>query len=318
AWQAELWRTVRQRVGIPSLPELLPAGFDPIRRGEASPDVPERLAVYGLTSTDPLDLEVLVAPGQTRDVNLFVLHPSPALWRTVEDTLTPVTLPDRADDPTVDMAHHPLLEAWGRDSREFQTVLAAAGRTGPPIEIAATPVTPLGRLHADIHANRPPRFDRDLAEGVRSGRDRSVQVHVCHGARRQAEVMRDAILHILAASPDLEPRDVVIMTPDLATFAPLLEAAFPASTPDDSSTARPEESSLPDLRLRIADRSPAATNPLVGFTAWLLEAAGSRLEAAVVRELVDRPVVQERFHFDGDTAGAITSLIDDANIAWGL
>src|SRR5690606_25868697 len=75
---------------------------------------------------------------------------------------------------------------------------------------------------------------------------------------------------------------------------------------------------LPDLRLRIADRSPAATNPLVGFTAWLLETAGSRLEAAVVRELVDRPVVQERFHFDGDTAGAITALVDDANIAWGL
>ncbi|HLU31938.1 MAG TPA: exodeoxyribonuclease V subunit gamma, partial [Acidimicrobiia bacterium] len=232
--------------------------------------------------------------------------------------LTPVRLPDRADDPTVDMAHHPLLEAWGRDSREFQTVLAAAGLTGPPIETAANRDTLLGRVKADIHANRPPRFDRDLAGGVRSGRDRSVQVHVCHGARRQAEVMRDAILHILAASPDLEPRDVVIMTPDLATFAPLLEASFPASTPDDSSTARPEESSLPDLRLRIADRSPAATNPLVGFTAWLLEAAGSRLEAAVVRELVDRPVVQERFHFDGDTAGAITSLIDDANIAWGL
>src|SRR5690606_28270244 len=86
AWQAALWRTVRQQVGIPSLPELLPAGLEPIRRDEASPDVPERLAVYGLTSTDPLDLEVLVALGQTRDVNLFVLHPSPALWRTIEAT----------------------------------------------------------------------------------------------------------------------------------------------------------------------------------------------------------------------------------------
>ncbi|HEX2153740.1 MAG TPA: exodeoxyribonuclease V subunit gamma [Acidimicrobiia bacterium] len=307
-WQAELWRAVRQKIGVPSLPELLPAGLDPIRRGEVDPGLPERLAVYGLTTTDPLDLDVLVALGGTREVNLFVLHPSPALWTQVEASLTPVVLPDRVDDPTVDLANHPLLETWGRDSREFQTVLGAVGLTGPPMEKPASDDTLLGRLQADIHANRPPRFDRRLAEQVRTRQDRSVQVHVCHGARRQAEVMRDAILHVLATNPGLEPRDVVIMTPDLATFAPLMEAAFP----------RHEGGGLPDLRLRIADRSPAATNPLVGFTAWLLEAAGSRLEAAVVRELVDRPVVREKFHFDGDTAGAISSLVDDAHVAWGL
>src|SRR5690606_30131463 len=135
--------------------------------------VPERLEVYGLTTTDPLDLEVLVALGGTREGNLFVLHPSPALWHTVGATLTPVVLPDRADDPTVDLARHPLLEAWGRDSRELQTVLAATGLTGPPLETRVTQNTLLGRLQADIHANRAPSFDRHLADAVRRRQDRS-------------------------------------------------------------------------------------------------------------------------------------------------
>src|SRR5690606_20582054 len=154
-----------------------------------------------------------------------------------------------------------------------------------------------------------------LQEGIRHNlaptageADRSVQIHVCHGARRQVEVLRDAILHVLADRPDLEPRDVVIMTPDLATFAPLLETAFP----------RTDQGDLPDLRLRIADRAPAATNPLVAFTARLLAVADGRMEAAVIRDLVDRPPVQRKFGFDADTAGSIASLVDDANISWGI
>lgn len=307
-WQAHLWRALRERVGVPSLPELLPDALGPVRGGEADIDLPGRLSVYGLTSTDPLDLEMLVAVAHQREVGLYVLHPSPALWKEVEATLTPVVLPERSDDPTTDLARHPLLEAWGRDSRELQTVLGAAGLTGPPLDAAIPSDSLLGRLQKDITANRPPRFDRELAGRVATGQDRSVQVHVCHGARRQAEVLRDAILHLLATDETLEPRDVVIMTPDLATFAPLLEAAFPQS----------EGAGLPDLRLRIADRSPAVTNPLVGFTAWLLQVAGSRLEAAVVRDLVDRPVVQHKFGFDTDTAGTIAGLVDDAHVAWGL
>ena len=38
--------------------------------------------------------------------------------------------------------------------------------------------------------------------------------------------MRDAILHELADDPTLEPRDVIVMCPDIETFAPLIQATF--------------------------------------------------------------------------------------------
>lgn len=304
AWQPRLWRVVREQIGIPALAELLPGGLDPIRRGDVALDLPDRLSVYGLTATDPHDLEVLAALGEQRTVNLFLLHPSPVLWEAVAGQRAG----PRWDDVTADLARHPMLASWGRDSRELQLVLAGHGlATAAPPAASAPPGTLLGRLQDDIGNNRPVEFDQGLATRVDAGDDRSLQIHVTHGARRQVEVVRDAILHVLAADPTLEPRDVVIMTPDLTTFAPLLEAAFPTAGGDG----------LPDLRLRIADRSPAAVNPLVRFAATVLELADSRLEAGLVRELVTRPVVQQRFGFDLDTAAAINSVVDDGRISWG-
>ncbi|MFP3882951.1 MAG: exodeoxyribonuclease V subunit gamma [Actinomycetota bacterium] len=307
-WQPRLWRALRDRIGVPSLPEILPTALDPLRQGSVELDMPDRIGMYGLTSANPVDLEVLTALAANHDVHLYVLHPSPALWEAVAATENG-PLPSRAEDATIDLAHHPLMKAWGRDSRELQSVLATSDLTATPIETKTEPPqTLLGRIQDDIRRNAVPALDDDQASAVESGDDRSIQVHVCHGSRRQAEVVRDAVLHLLSARPDLEPRDIVIMTPDLATFAPLLEAAFP----------RENEGGLPDLRLRIADRAPAVTNPLVGFTAALMKAAGSRMEADVVRDLVRRPVVQARFGFDADTAGDIVTLIDDAHVSWGI
>ena len=47
--------------------------------------------------------------------------------------------------------------------------------------------------------------------------DDSIRVHSCHGRGRQVEVLRDAVLHLLADDPTLEPRDVIVMCPDIET-----------------------------------------------------------------------------------------------------
>ncbi len=39
-------------------------------------------------------------------------------------------------------------------------------------------------------------------------------------------MLRDAILHLLADDPTLEPRDIIVMCPDIENFAPLIQATF--------------------------------------------------------------------------------------------
>ena len=56
--------------------------------------------------------------------------------------------------------------------------------------------------------------------------DRSVQVHACHGPARQVDVLREVLLGLLADDPTLEPRDILVMCPDIETYAPLIAAGF--------------------------------------------------------------------------------------------
>lgn len=324
-WQARLWRLVRARIGTPGLAELIPSALEPIRSGALDVALPERIFVYGLTSVDPMDVEVFEALAATRDVHLHLLHPSPILWRDTavlakRDCVGAGS--GRASDPTAHLPRHPLLRSWAQESRELQLILASRSHTGEPSAGASGPGAPtlLGRLQRDIRSNVLPAPVGASADG-----DRSVQIHVCYGARRQVEVLRDAILHVLAADSTLEPRDVVIMTPDLATFAPLLEAVFLGDAggggPGPGAGTlrkRTGEDALPDLRLRIADRAPAATNPLVRFASTVLDLACARLEAGTVRELVAMPVVRRLFGFDEETADAIAAVIEDTNVRWGL
>lgn len=326
-WQAKLWRMVRAQIDVAALPELLPQSLDPIRHGKVDLDLPHRLSVYGLTALDPMDLEVLEAVAVRRDVHLYLLHPSPALWASTRELLasdpTNAGLPLRATDPTRAEARHPLLRSWAQESSELQLLLAHRGVAADfATDHEPAPTTLLARLQDNIRANEIPVADADLSRAVKEGTDRSIQVHVCYGARRQVEVLRDAILHAFADNPTLQPRHVVIMTPDLATFAPLLEAAFPHEIDrpgtDLADESPPDSDMLPDLRVRIADRAPSATNPLVRFADTVFDLAGSRLETGTIRELLALPVVRRRFRFDTDAADAIAGVIDDINVRWGL
>ena len=157
-------------------------------------------------------------------------------------------------------------------------------------------------MRADRAPLPPPDRPR-LAPG-----DRSVQVHACHGRARQVEVLRDAILHLLAEDPELEPRDVIVMCPDIETFAPLIHATFGAGEAggeDDELEALPPELRPPDLRVRLADRSLRQTNPVLGVIARLLELADERMTASQLLDFADRAPVRRRFRFDDDDLARI-------------
>ncbi|HMQ28964.1 MAG TPA: exodeoxyribonuclease V subunit gamma, partial [Acidimicrobiales bacterium] len=257
AWQAELWRRVRAEVGTPSPAERTAAGCAALAADPTVVDLPERLFLFGLTRLPASYLDVLEALAAHRDVHVLALHPSPASWGT-EDQLA---------------LRHPLLRAWGRDAHEMGVVLrrrlaeaphaATEDRHHPLPDAAEEPDGPgartlLHRLQAAIRADEAP--PTDPAERVAlDPDDRSIQVHACHGRARQAEVLRDAITHLFADDPTLEPRDVVVMCPDIDELAPLLRAAFD----DDPDHPR----AIPH---RLADRSLRQTNPVLGAVAELL------------------------------------------------
>jgi exodeoxyribonuclease V gamma subunit len=338
-WQPALWRAVRDRLGTRSTAERLTEATDAIAHGrtvDGAPlelDLPARLAVFGVTSLSATSVEVLaaLADGEAgRDVHLLLLHPSPTLWRRVSDATgrtadAPTVaatgrtaLPRREDDPTAALPRDPLLAAWGRDARELQLVAGSVPATHHDLagaQPAAAPTTLLARLQTAVRDDQARHEGDDLP--ALGGDDRSLQVHRCHGPTRQVEVLRDVLLHLLADDPSLEPRDVVVLCPDIETFAPLIEAVFGAEhvVPEG---ADGDEDGVPRLRVQLADRSLRRTNPLLRVAAELLDLADGRVTASDVVDLCTRAPVRRRFELDEDDLGQLDTWLTSTGVRWGL
>jgi exodeoxyribonuclease V gamma subunit len=331
-WQAELWLRLRRRIGVESPAERFAAASARLAADPGLLALPSRVSLFGLTRLPASHLTVLRAIAAGRDVHLFLLYPSGALWRKVASAVPGhVPVLRRADDPTATLPANPLLRSWGRDAREMQLVLASHGASAgdyrPVIE--AEP-TLLRRIQADIRADRQPPAPADAGGSDPRPElhpaDTSFRIHSCHGRSRQVEVLRDAVLHLLAADPSLEPRDVIIMCPDIETFAPLVHAAFGAGDrslpgggdPESGSGPAGGHAGIPELRVRLADRSLLQTNPLLAVAGSLLEMAAGRVTASQVLDLAWREPVRRRFRFDDDGRAQLERWVAATGVRWGL
>lgn len=344
AWQAELWRRLVAVVDAPPPDErhaetvAALRGEGASRLGPGGPshlserlELPDRLSLFGHTRLAVTEVELLQALALTRDVHLWLPQPSPDLWERLE-SFAAEGIVARADDRTSDLVRHPLLASLGRDSRELARVLgsvvedgageprfrgsAADGLTPQPTAVSEEhPGTVLEWLQEDLREDHVPSEEERVAREVPED-DRSIQVHAAHGPARQVEVLREVLVGLLEDDPTLEPRDVLVMCPDVETYAPLIGAAFGLG---DHGTDAEGVDTHPAhrLRVRLADRSLRATNPLLDVADRLVGLAGGRLTASEVLDLAASEPVRRRFRLDDDDLATLTRWVGDSGIRWG-
>jgi exodeoxyribonuclease V gamma subunit len=308
-WQPELWRRLCARMAAEGAPDPVRRRVEQLARLRTDPwgvDLPARVSVFGVTRLPRAQAEVLAALAEVRDVHVWVTHPSAPLWDRVA-TSGPTGPRRRSEDDSALAGEHPLLTSLGRDARELQLTLSAFPSTDRHVGAPARPATLLGRLQRDIQDNLRPLHPAPVAPD-----DRSVQVHACHGPARQIEVLREVLVGLLADDPTLEPRDIVVLCPDIETYAPLVSAAFGLA--DVTGEGHPAHR----LRVRLADRALRQTNPLLGVAARLLELSGSRAGASQLLDLAGLPAVRRRFRLDDDDLEQLSTWVARAGVRWGL
>ena len=295
-WQAEMWRRVRTALAAPSPAERLEQTCRRLREDPAVSGLPERLSLFGATRTTTEQREVLASLAEHRDVHLWLPHPSPAMWEGLRGRTPPVR---RRDDASALDLRSPLLAGLGRDTRELQQLLG-------PVDDVHHPAPPAGRtLLAAVQA----AVRDDAAPAPVATADGTVQVHACHGLPRQVEVLREVLLHLFEQDPTLEPRDVLVMCPDVEAAAPLVRAAF--GQPDGAHPGH-------RLRVRLADRSLRRTNPVLDVLAALLDLADGRVTAGQVLDLAASAPVRRAFGFSDDELERLRDWAGRAGVRWGL
>ncbi|SKR98130.1 exodeoxyribonuclease V, gamma subunit [Mycobacteroides abscessus subsp. bolletii] len=301
AWQPPLWRALVSRVD--AVPPHVRHGQVLARLQEAPSDLPTRISLFGHTRLPVTDIELLDALSTHHDLYLWLPHPSDTLWHTLRAEHGPVP---RREDISHRAVRHPLLATLGRDVRELQRALPSS-TSDEYLSGATFSDTLLGWLQSDLAAGQIRPAGRMLAPG-----DRSVQVHSCHGPARQIDVLREVLLGLLADDPTLEPRDILVMCPDIETYAPLISARFGLG--ESVPGAHPAH----QLRVRLADRALVQTNPLLTVAGQILSLASGRATASEVLNLAESAPVRTRFGFSDDDLDAITAWVREANIRWGF
>jgi exodeoxyribonuclease V gamma subunit len=327
-WQPALWRALRELAGEPSPPEVLPGLLEALRAGDLDLALPQRLALFGFAALPGgasfPDLVGAVASG--RDVHLSVLDPCPsATWSVAADLRV-----GEGDAPLrhgVDVRSsldrlHPLARSWGALAHETVALLPSGNDHGDgsasSVELVDhvvldAPTTILEALQRAIATD-----DGVVLDGLSEG-DRSIQVHGCQGATRQVEVLRDAVLHLLADDPTLREDDILVVCPDLARFGPLVHAVLGASAEHgvqpDHAGAAPR---APALRYRVVEPRGAAPNPMVEAFCTLLELVSGRFSAADVLAFCALEPVRRRWDFTDDDLTAMERWVAELHVRWGL
>ncbi len=305
-WQADLWRRLarrgeahRVRVQDHFSQVLASGAFDPHR-------LPQRVALFGVAALPPLYLDLLAGLARYADIHWFLLDPCQEYWGDIQPERDIARLGEEIDPEEAYLTvGNPLLASFGKQGRDFLDLLQAYPRMEWERFVEPVGGELLQCLQADILHLRQRGGDEDPLLPLRPD-DRSVQIHVCHGPMREVEVLHDQLLALFQAQPDLRPSDVIVMTPDIATYGPLIEAVFDSA---------PRERWIP---FSVADQGVQAENPLVEMFFALLDLGGGRFDATQVLALLEAAAVRRRFKLTENDLERIRRWVRESGIRWGI
>ncbi len=333
-WQPQLWRAVlqtldeQQKLCIrPSLHQRVLARLD---SGEPFAGmIAQRVIVFGMSQIPWVTLQALAALAPYSQIILAIPNPCRFYWGDIMDGRELLQSQRRRQPfregrdlsslPLEEMhAHaHPLLAAWGRQGRDFirqLDVFDDAEQSRRQFDQARVDLfdeseedartTLLRQVQNRIRDLTPlPEHDKvPIADD-----DCSIVFHSAHSKIRELEILHDQLLLALS-NGSLNPRDVIVMVPDIEQMAPFIRAVFGQYRQQDARY----------IPFDIADMSAKTSSPLIGAIDWLLGLPQQRCRMSELVDLLELPAIAARFGIEQESLPKLTRWMAGAGIRWGL
>ncbi|GIU53481.1 exodeoxyribonuclease V subunit gamma [Shewanella sp. KT0246] len=310
--------------------------------------LPERLFVFGISSMPPQTLEVLYHLAERIEVIMFSLSPCQHYWGDIVDPKARARMALQYADKKQ------LGELWEEKLEVGNPILANNGKMGRELldlmlelpaehtdfsydcyiepEQSPDELNLLQGLQFDIlqmetlgQALGPDAHFYQNAEARRSLKptDDSITLRSCHSPLREVETLHDHLLELLSNkdnSDSLLPKDIVVMMPDVAAYAPYIDAVFGTSNSQSSSlqgALKGTRQSNYYIPYAIADRGAAQESPLINSFLNLLNINQSRFGLTDIISILEVPAILRKFQLDDDGLQLIRRWLDDANVRWG-
>ncbi len=296
--------------------------------------LPQRIIVFGISSLPQQTLEALATLGRISQVLLMVANPCRHYWADIiEDVELLRSAPRRhasktgpSSTPEIEDLHlrtNPLLAAWGKQGRDYMRLLdhfdtPHAYREhftslGHNIDLFSDfgKDNLLHQVQQAVLDLEPLPLDPSQRKVLIPGDD-SLRFHIAHNRQREVEILHDNLLALFEQAQSkgqaLTPRDVMVMVPDISSYAPHIQAVFGRLQPDDPRY----------LPYSIVDRPVRGTTPLLVALEHLLHLPESRHGVTDTLGLLDTPALRQRFGFSEHDIPLLRRWVAKAGIRWGL
>ncbi|NIC05633.1 exodeoxyribonuclease V subunit gamma [Billgrantia bachuensis] len=347
-WQPALWRALIEDVGddgVASSRAMVHRRFLEASRsldcGNRPAGLPRRVMVFGISSLPQQALEALAAVARCSQVVLCVHNPCQHYWADIiehKDLLRAERyrqqrkqgMPTRLDvlgdgdgEESLHLHAQPLLAAWGKqgrdylrlldehdDAQQYERLFAADSLRIDLFEpfVREGEGCLLQQLQDDIRELRPLHETRETWPAVNPERDDSIVFHAAHSPQREVEILHDQLLAAFSADPNLRPRDVIVMVPDIDHYAPHVQAVFGQLERDDPRY----------IPFTLSDQGSRHRLPLLIALEKLLRLPELRLSVSDLLDLLDVPALRARFGIQEDDVPTLRRWIEGAGIRWGL
>jgi exodeoxyribonuclease V gamma subunit len=314
-WQAKLWREVSVAFREQHPAALQARLIEHLDQASAStPGLPERIAIFGVSALPPFYLRILAALARHIEVSLYLLEPCEQFWGYISSVMEEVQTLKRAGKGASEAAQlhlekgNRLLASTGQLGRDFLLLLQEAGdwqESERSLFAALRGEHLLSCIQGDILTLEDRGEDGSPRKAI-SHPDDSVQVHSCHSPLRELEVLYDHLLAWFEHDPELAPRDILVMIPEIELYAPYIQAVF----------GSPEQEAF-RVPFSIADGSLRAQSHLVETFLSLLQLADSRLGASRVLTFLESAPVRRRFGLTEDDLELVRHWVEVVRIRWG-
>lgn len=312
-WQAELWRLVVSGFEKKFHRAALRKQFMEALQSTPSngADLPERISVFGISTLPQFHIDVLSLISRFTQVTLFLMNPCREFWFDIvsDRELSRTTNRSKWQNISTEALHlekgNSLLASMGTLGRDFFDIIYQSDFEEYSNYIPPHKNELLFQIQYDILDLYEKKKENE--KRIISPNDRSIQIHSCHSPMREIEVLHDQLLDLFQQNQDLNPRDILVMIPDIETYAPYIQAVFEKPYDDPRR-----------IRFSIADRSIRKESQVIETFLSLLDLFGSRFGVAQVLSILESPPVWKKFDLAESDLETIRTWVRETRIRWGI
>ena len=321
-WQAEIWRALMRGECSYHPARLRDEFLKKMQYQSIDANLlPERISVFGISSLPRFHLDIIHALAGSMEVNIFLMSPSQEFWldirsdREMRRELSRAREKTGRQSPTEESLYlergNSLLSSLGSVGREFfgsmsdfQAEYCDSFEDGGEKNM-------LSAVQSDmLNLRDRGRTDDDPPLGI-SDDDSSIEIHSCHSKMREVEVLYDNVLAMFEEDPSLMPKDILVMTPDIEAYAPIIQAVFDIPESRESS----ERQRIP---FSIADISVKTEVEITETFFEILDLFGSRFEVSRIISILESTHVGRKFDLSEKDVATIRWWVGDTRIYWGI